>query len=70
MYGTTAYYESHNGGRAGPVDREDGVAKNTLSNNFSLQALGMSQAGLFGCRSLPLAVTYLHYLFVVGVCQL
>ena len=27
----------------GPVDREDGLAKTSLSNNFSLRVLGMSQ---------------------------
>ena len=26
----------------GPVDREDGLAKTSLSNNFSLRVLGMS----------------------------
>ena len=26
----------------GPVDREDGLAKTSLSNNFSLQVHGMS----------------------------
>ena len=26
----------------GPVDREDGLAKTSLSNNISLQVLGMS----------------------------
>ena len=26
----------------GPVDREDGLAKTSLSNNFSLWVLGMS----------------------------
>ena len=26
----------------GPVDREDGIAKTSLSNNFSLRVLGMS----------------------------
>ena len=46
----------------GPVDREDGTAKTSLSTNFSLRVLGRSRAGLFGCRSLPLAVTYLHYI--------
>ena len=25
-----------------PVDREDGIAKTSLSNNFSLRVLGMS----------------------------
>ena len=26
----------------GPVDREDGIAKTSLSNTFSLRVLGMS----------------------------
>ena len=26
----------------GPVDREDGIVKASLSNNFSLRVLGMS----------------------------
>ena len=26
----------------GPVDREDGIAKTSLSNDFSLRVLGMS----------------------------
>ena len=38
----TAYSEGHNGSRSGPVDREDGIAKTSLSNNFSLRVLGMS----------------------------
>ena len=42
IYGTVAYSEDHNGGRAGPVVREEGLAKTSLSNNFSLRALGMS----------------------------
>ena len=27
---------------SGPVDREDGLAKTSLSNNFSIQGLGRS----------------------------
>ena len=50
----------------GPVDREDGLAKTSLSISFSLR-------GLFGCRSLPLDVTYITlysvFIFVLGVYQ-
>ena len=31
IYGTIAYSEGHNGGRAGPVDGEDSVVKTSLS---------------------------------------
>ena len=34
--------EGHDGGRAGPVDRDDGIVKTFLSNNVPLQAIGMS----------------------------
>ena len=40
------YSEGHNGGRAGPVDREDGIAKNFISNHFSLRALTMFDRNL------------------------
>ena len=56
-----AYSEGHNGGRACPVDREDGIVKTSLSNNFSL--LGPKNEPKQVCLSVeafPLAVTYLH----------
>ena len=47
---TVLSLQCHNGGRAGPVDREDGLANTSLSNNFSefsLGALGMQPTGRF-----------------------
>ena len=45
-----AYSEGHNGSRACTVDREDGLEKTSLSNNFSHRGLGMSPGRRFDNR--------------------
>ena len=45
---------------SGPADREDRLAKTSLSILFSSRGLGRSPGRFFGgCRSLPLDVTYI-----------
>ena len=39
IYGTIAYSEGHNGGRAGPVDREDSQAKKFPSDTCTFRDL-------------------------------
>ena len=45
--------------QASLVDMEDGLAKCSISNNFSLQHLGVSP--MFSCRGLPLDATGIYF---------
>ena len=60
----------------GPVDREDSIAKTSLSNNYSLRVLGMSPGSFVWlynpspCRDLHyITLHYINsvFIFVLGV---